>query len=103
MDLRGRIYSLDPATGAIEPAYISPTVKTLMSDGTLADVPIDLGYRTMTVFREPDGTEALYVGSFVSTELPGRPPRLRARSTEYISLRFQDRSPTIRLIRRIVR
>ncbi|MEK6798085.1 MAG: thrombospondin type 3 repeat-containing protein [Planctomycetota bacterium] len=76
MDLRGRIYSLDPATGAIEPAYISPTVKTLMSDGTLADVPIDLGYRTMTVFREPDGTEALYVGSFVSTELPGRPPRL---------------------------
>ncbi len=75
-DFRGRIYTYDPVTTEIELVYISPMVKALVSDGSEIDVAVDLGYRTMTVFRESDGTEALYVGSFVTTEVPGRPPRL---------------------------
>lgn len=75
-DFRGRIYSYEPVTGQIELVYISPTVNVLTSDGTRVDVPVDLGYRTMIVYSEPDGTEALYAGSFISNEIPGPPPRL---------------------------
>ncbi len=75
-DFRGRIYSYDPATNVIELVYISPTVNVLTSDGTRSDVPVDLGYRTMIVFTEPDGTQAIYTGSFISNELPGPPPRI---------------------------
>jgi hypothetical protein len=35
----------------------------------------------MTVMREPDGTEALYVGAFVTAEIAGPPPRI-LRSTD---------------------
>lgn len=80
-DFRGRIYSYDPVTNVIELIYISPSINVLTSDGTRADVPMDLGYRTMIVFTEPDGTEAIYTGSFISAELPGVPPRI-LRSTD---------------------
>jgi hypothetical protein len=80
-DFRGRIYAYDPVTGVIELVYISPMINVLTSDGTRADVPMDLGYRTMIVFTEPDGTEAIYTGSFISSELPGVPPRI-LRSTD---------------------
>jgi hypothetical protein len=75
-DFRARIYSYDPATRQIELVHVSPTMKVLTSDGSEADVAVDLGYRTMKVVREPDGTEALYVGTFVSTEVGGVPPRI---------------------------
>jgi|CXWL01.1.fsa_nt_gi hypothetical protein len=75
-DFRGRIYSYDPVTEVIELVYISPTANVLTSDGSRTDIPVDLGYRTMIVFTEPDGTQALYVGSFISNELPGPPPRI---------------------------
>ncbi len=75
-DFRGRIYSYDPVTEVIELVYISPTVNVLASDGSRVDVPVDLGYRTMVVFTEPDGTEAIYTGSFISGEIPGPPPRI---------------------------
>jgi len=75
-DLRGRIYTYDPATRAVELVYLSPTMKGLTSDGTFADVAVDIGYRTMTVFREPDGTDALYIGTFVTTDVVGGPPRM---------------------------
>lgn len=80
-DFRGRIYSYDPVTNRIELVYISPTINVLTSDGSRTDVPMDLGYRTMIVFREPDGTEAIYTGSFISSEIPGVPPRI-LRSTD---------------------
>ena len=80
-DFRGRIYSYDPVIEVIELVYISPTVNVLTSDGTRADIPVDLGYRTMIVFTEPDGTQAIYTGSFISSELPGPPPRI-LRSTD---------------------
>jgi len=76
MDMRARIYAYDPSTKAIELVHVSPTVEVLISDGSRAPVARDHGYRTMEVFREPDGTEALYVGSMVSPKLPGA---LRAR------------------------
>jgi len=76
MDLRGRIYAYDPATNQVELVYISPTVKALRSDGSQTYVARDVGYRTMAVFREKDGTEALYVGTFSSRELPGSLPRI---------------------------
>jgi len=76
MDFRGRIYAYDPVTNTNELVYISPKINVLVSDGSRTDVALDLGYRTMAIFHESDGTEALYIGSFVSTELPGKPPRL---------------------------
>lgn len=76
MDFRGRIYAYDPVTNTNELVYISPEINVLVSDGSRTNVALDLGYRTMVVFHESDGVEALYIGSFVSTELPGKPPRL---------------------------
>jgi hypothetical protein len=70
MDLRGRIYEYDPATNQITEVYVSPTFSALLSDGTRVDAPHAAGFRTMTVFTEPDGTEALYVGSFATPALP---------------------------------
>jgi len=75
-DFRGRIYTYDPVTQVIELVYISPTVNVLASDGSRVDVPVDLGFRTMIAFTEPDGTQALYTGSFISGEIPGPPPRI---------------------------
>lgn len=75
-DFRGRIYTYDPITQVIELVYISPTVNVLASDGSRVDVPVDLGYRTMIAFTDPDGTQALYTGSFISSEIPGSPPRI---------------------------
>ena len=70
-DLRGRIYTLDPTTNEIELVYVSPTVSVLTSDGTRVRTAQDAGYRTMIVFREQDGTEALYVGTFATPGAAG--------------------------------
>ncbi len=70
MDLRARVYTYDPATNAVELVHISPTFSALTSNGTRVDVPRAIGYRTMVVFTEPDGTEALYVGSFTVGSVP---------------------------------
>ncbi|MCH7883880.1 MAG: thrombospondin type 3 repeat-containing protein [Planctomycetes bacterium] len=75
-DLRGRIYTLDPATNEVELVYISPTVSVLTSDGTRVRTAQDAGYRTMIVFREPDGTEALYVGTFATPGTASAQPRI---------------------------
>lgn len=70
MDLRARIYAYDPAADIVEEVWRSPTFSTLLSDGTRVDVPRAVGYRTIVGFVEKDGTEAMYVGSFVATSLP---------------------------------
>ncbi|MEE8169235.1 MAG: choice-of-anchor U domain-containing protein, partial [Phycisphaerae bacterium] len=75
-DYRGRIFMYDPAINRIELVYMSPTVRALQSDGTIINVPRDVGYRTMEVFREADGTEALYVGTFNSRQFPAPPARI---------------------------
>lgn len=76
MDLRGQIWSYDPVTDQLELVYVSPTVKALLSDGSQIDVAQDVGYRTMAVYREPDGTESLCIGTFTSREVLGPPPRI---------------------------
>lgn len=76
MDLRGRIYTYDPATGEIELIYISPTVNVTLSDGSKVPVARDAGYRTMVVFPEADGTEALYVGTFATRDIPNARARM---------------------------
>jgi hypothetical protein len=81
LDLRARIYEYDPATNQITEVYVSPTFSALLSDGTRVDVPRAAGYRTMTAFTEPDGTEALYVGSFATPALPSIGARV-LRSTD---------------------
>jgi hypothetical protein len=84
MDLRGQIWSYDPVTAQLELVYVSPTVKALLSDGSQIDVAQDVGYRTMAIYREPDGTEALYIGTFTSREVLGPPPRI-LRTTDGIT------------------
>ena len=81
MDLRGRVYEYDPATNQITEVYVSPTFSALLSDGTRVDAPRAAGFRTMAVFTEPDGTEALYVGSFATPALPSIGARI-LRSTD---------------------
>ena len=76
MDLRGRIYTYDPATNQVELVYVAPMVPTLSSDGSTVFVPRDLGYRSMIVFREADGTEALYTTTFTSSDSAGGPARI---------------------------
>ena len=76
LDLRARIFSFDPKTNKIELVYMSPTFQVLQSDGTVVNAPRDYGYRTMTAFRETDGTEALYVGTFISRQYPSKPARI---------------------------
>lgn len=82
LPLRGEIWRYTPETRAWERVYQSP-----------ADVPIpgspgrktarDIGYRGMAVFKEKDGTEALYVGAATSHLLwPPMPPPRILRSTD---------------------
>ncbi len=75
-DLRGRIYAFDPRTNQIDLVYTSPTLPALTSSGVEVSVAIDPGYRSMLTIKETDGTEALYVATFVTSEIPGRGPRL---------------------------
>ena len=70
------MYTLDPGTNEIELVYIAPTVSVLTSDGTRVRTAQDAGYRTMIVFREPDGTEALYVGTFSTPGTASAQPRI---------------------------
>ncbi|MFQ5490633.1 MAG: thrombospondin type 3 repeat-containing protein [Phycisphaerae bacterium] len=87
IDFRGRMYAYDPATGQVELVYLSPVVLSLRSDGSETSLAQDAGYRTMMVFREPDGTEALYVGTFTSSSV-SRPVARILRSTD--GLHFED-------------
>jgi len=84
MDLRARLWCYNPNTDIVELVYVSPTTKAIRSDGTWIDVPRDHGYRTMTVFTEPDGTEALYIGTYMSRKIPGLPARI-LRTTDGIN------------------
>ncbi len=82
MDMRARIFTYDHRTRQIEIAYTSPTIEILLSDGRRVDVARDHGYRSMVVFREPDGTDALYVSTMVSPRMPGNLKAAILRSTD---------------------
>ncbi len=77
LPLQAEIWRYTPETETWERVYQSP------NDVEIPDHPgkytaRDLGYRGMTVFEEPDGSEALYVGSTTSNLLwpPMPPPRI---------------------------
>lgn len=76
LDLRARIFCFDPKTNKIEMVYMSPTFQVLQTDGTIVNAPRDYGYRTMLSFTETDGTQALYVGTFISRQYPSKPARI---------------------------
>lgn len=82
LPLQAEIWRWTPQTGAWERVYQSPN-----------DVPIpgapghfvarDIGFRSMLVFQEPDGTEALYVGGVSSNTYNAGVPGARIlRSTD---------------------
>lgn len=76
LDLQAEIWRYDPQPKKWKRVYQSPTVPIPGHPGK--SVAIDIGYRGMGVFQEPDGTEALYVSGVSSRDFnPGVPaPRI---------------------------
>ncbi|MFW6195615.1 MAG: hypothetical protein ACOC5M_03725, partial [Chloroflexota bacterium] len=78
LPLRAEIWSWDPSTDEWDRVYQSPEVVTL-PDNPDKQIAREIAFRTMGVFEEEDGTEALYVGStnarsFLGEDLP--PPTI---------------------------
>ncbi|MEW6442565.1 MAG: hypothetical protein AB1640_16630 [bacterium] len=84
LPLRAEIWRWDPMADLWERVYRSP--EDIPIPGTDKKVARDIGYRAMEVFREPDGTEALYVSGVTSRPIhhdEPRPPGARIlRSTD---------------------
>ncbi len=93
LPLQAEIWRWRPQTGAWELVYRSPNdVPILSKPGKF--VARDIGFRGMSVFREPDGTEALYV-SGVSAKYMGYsvpPPRI-LRSTDGVNFQPIPQDP----------
>lgn len=85
-DNRGRLFEYDPRQNTVRLAYLSPNIKTLLSDGTIADVPRDNGFRAAATFIEQDGTEAMYIFTHNSRQLPQGPARV-LRSTDGVNFK----------------
>lgn len=85
LPLQAEIWRYTPETKTWERVYQAP------NDVELPGHPgrymgRDMGYRSMAVFQEPDGTEALYVGGTTPYALwPGFPPPRILRSTDGIT------------------
>lgn len=100
IDMRAEIWRWDSVTGLWEQVYIAPTqvfTQYQRIGGTIidpitetvtippTDIALDIGYRGMALFEEPDGTVALYVTA-VSPRFAGydAPPRI-LRSTDGVT------------------
>ncbi len=59
-DLRGQIWQYTPQTGTWQMVYRSPTQPNPNAGESDKSIALDIGYRDMRVFVEPDGTQALY-------------------------------------------
>jgi hypothetical protein len=85
LNLQAEIWRFTPETGVWERVYRSPAdISNPRAPGKF--VARDIGFRGMVVKREPDGTEALYVGGVTANEyIPeiaeAYPPRI-LRSTD---------------------
>jgi len=76
LPLRGEIWRYNPQTKVWQRVFQSPQ-DIPIPDGKLA--PRDIGFRSMAVFTESDGTEALYVAGVSSRSINGDelpPPRI---------------------------
>lgn len=67
LDLHAEIWRYTVESDNWERVFKAPTI--IGSDGT--PIPRELGYRGMTVYREPDATEALYISTWSPAKGPG--------------------------------
>jgi hypothetical protein len=65
-NLAAQIWEYTPATNTWRLAYQSPSTIPITVQGTAVTTALDVGYRSMQVFTESDGTQALYVGTVTS-------------------------------------
>jgi hypothetical protein len=93
LSLRAEIWRWTPETDSWDRVYVSP------NDVPIADFPgktvaRDIGFRTMLVFTEADGSEALYVGGVSSNSFnPGVPPPRILRTTDGINFQPVPQQP----------
>jgi hypothetical protein len=82
LDLRSEIWRWTPESDLWELMYVAPVdVEVPGQPGRF--ISRDIGYRSMLVFTEPDGTEALYVAGVSARDyLPGSAPPRLLRSTD---------------------
>ena len=83
LPLQAEIWRFAPATGQWQRLYESPN-DVPNPDRPGKFVPRDMAYRTMTVYREADGTDALYVGGVTTNAMwqGGVPPPRLLRSID---------------------
>jgi hypothetical protein len=80
LDLRAEIWGYDPRTKKWKRVFQSPQIPIPEHPGK--SVALDIGFRGMAVFQEPDGSEALYVSGVSSGDFNvGVPPPRILRST----------------------
>jgi hypothetical protein len=81
LPLQAEIWRYTPETGVWERVYQAPRIPIPGRIGKY--VGRDIGYRDMIVFREPDGTDAIYVSGVTAQVLyPDLPPPRLLRSTD---------------------
>jgi pimeloyl-ACP methyl ester carboxylesterase len=76
--IAGEIWAYDPTTREWQRVYKSPEDIPLEIDGEPTFTARDVGFRGMTVFTEPGGTEALYVGGVTSGSIYDKQPQFAA-------------------------
>lgn len=92
IDFRAEIWRYNPLTQEWRRVYRSPEVP--IPSFPEKKVALDLGYRSMVVFREADGTQALYVGGVNSSDFnPGVPPARILRSTDGLTFKPLPQAP----------
>jgi len=64
--LAAQIWEYTPATNTWRLAYQSPSTIPITIGGRQVTTALDVGYRSMLVYTESDGTQALYVGTVTS-------------------------------------
>jgi hypothetical protein len=86
LPLQAEIWRLTPPSGQWERLYQSPN-DVPNPDRPGKFVPRDMAYRTMTVYREPGGSEALYVGGVTTKAMwhGGVPAPRLLRSTDGVT------------------
>ncbi|MGE3821903.1 MAG: hypothetical protein AB7I30_21020, partial [Isosphaeraceae bacterium] len=84
LDLRAEVWRFTPETAHWERVYQSPVVPNPIAPGK--SVALDIGYRDMVTFTEPNGVQALYlVGASAREYTPGLPPPRILRTTDGVN------------------
>lgn len=86
LPLQAEIWSWNPATNTWTRVFQSPQDVHIPGTNPVKYVARDIGFRGMSTFTEPDGTEALYVSGCSSVEIhPGVPGARLLRSTDGVN------------------